>query len=994
MPRRELFTPEERAALLAFPAEEAELIRLATLSRADVAFVRQHRGEHNRLGVAVQLCYLRYPGRVLTPDESPFPPLLGILAARLRIRPAVWDLYARRDETRREHLQELFVRLGVRPFDGADYRASVSELLPLAMQTTQALVLARSLIEQLRARQVALPPVRVIEKLCAAVLTRAARLTFRRLTDPLTGEHRAALDGLLTVQPELAISRLAWLRQPPGAPSANAVLAHLSRLQALRDLNLPAGLGRDVHQNRLLRLAREGGQSAVYQLQDLEPQRRYATLAAILLEASATLTDQILELHDRLIGTFFSKARHKHERAFMADGRALNEKVRLYAKVGAALIAAKDSREDPFSAIESVLPWPQFLASVAEAETLSRDEAFDPLALLGDYFSTLRKYAPRFLELFTFRGAPSARGLLAAIETLRTMNASGARKVPADAPLGFVPARWARSVGVGAEIDRRYYELCALSELKNRLRAGDVSVPGSRQFQDFEDYLLPVSVFTATQRDSRLELAVPTIATDYLSQRLTALRGALDETAALAAADALPEAKVGERGLRLAPIEDDTPPEAKRLKAQLYGLLPQVKITDLLLEVDGWCHFTRHFTHLKSGDPAGDRALLLTAVLADAFNLGLEKMAAACPGTSLAKLAWLVAWHIRDEGYSRALAELVDAQHRLPLADLWGEGTTSSSDGQRFRTGGHGGGAGHRNAKYGSEPGVLFYTHLSDQYAPFHTKVINANVRDATHVLDGLLYHESQLRIEEHYTDTAGFTDQVFALCHLLGFRFAPRIADLAEKRLYVPGKAADWPALAPLIGGSVNVRLIEQQFGEVLRLAASIRHGTVTASLILGKLSAYPRQNSLAVTLRELGRIERSLFMLQYIRDPALRRRISAGLAKGEARNALARAVFFHRLGEIRDRSYENQRYRASGLNLVTAAIVLWNTVYLERAVAALRAVQPIDDDLLRHAAPLGWNHIALTGDYSWHANKRVAKGGFRPLRRLRPAESMGRAP
>jgi TnpA family transposase len=95
------------------------------------------------------------------------------------------------------------------------------------------------------------------------------------------------------------------------------------------------------------------------------------------------------------------------------------------------------------------------------------------------------------------------------------------------------------------------------------------------------------------------------------------------------------------------------------------------------------------------------------------------------------------------------------------------------------------------NARYGNDPSVTFYTHVSDQYAPFHTKVINATVRDATHVLDGLLYHESDLRIEEHYTDTAGFTDHVFALCHLLGFRFAPRIRDLADKRLYVPGKAA-----------------------------------------------------------------------------------------------------------------------------------------------------------------------------------------------------------
>jgi TnpA family transposase len=155
-----------------------------------------------------------------------------------------------------------------------------------------------------------------------------------------------------------------------------------------------------------------------------------------------------------------------------------------------------------------------------------------------------------------------------------------------------------------------------------------------------------------------------------------------------------------------------------------------------------------------------------------------------------------------------------------------------------------------------------------------------------------------------------------------------------------------------------------------------------VTASLILRKLGAYPRQNSLAVGLREIGRIERTLFTLKWLRDPVLRRRVSAGLNKGEARNSLARAVFFYRLGEIRDRSYDNQRYRASGLNLVVAAITLWNTVYLERAIAALRQHEDIEEGLLPHVAPIGWNHINLTGDYVWHANKRVAKGRFRPLR------------
>ena len=164
----------------------------------------------------------------------------------------------------------------------------------------------------------------------------------------------------------------------------------------------------------------------------------------------------------------------------------------------------------------------------------------------------------------------------------------------------------------------------------------------------------------------------------------------------------------------------------------------------------------------------------------------------------------------------------------------------------------------------------------------------------------------------------------------LLGFRFAPRIRDLADTKLYVPNSDADYAGLKPMLGGTLNIRQIRTHWDEILRLAASIKQGTVTASLMLRKLGSYPRQNGLAVALRELGRIERTLFVLDWLQSVELRRRVQVGLNKGESRNALARAVFFNRLGEIRDRSFEQQRYRASGLNLVTAAIVLWNTVYL----------------------------------------------------------------
>ncbi|MFM2045105.1 MAG: hypothetical protein RLY86_3681 [Pseudomonadota bacterium] len=200
-------------------------------------------------------------------------------------------------------------------------------------------------------------------------------------------------------------------------------------------------------------------------------------------------------------------------------------------------------------------------------------------------------------------------------------------------------------------------------------------------------------------------------------------------------------------------------------------------------------------------------------------------------------------------------------------------------------------------------------------------------------------------------------------------------------------GPAAAWPTLAPFIAGRVDEALVRAHWDDLLRLATSVRTGTVPASLVLKRLGSYPRQNGLALALREVGRIERTLFTLEWLQNPALRRQATVELNKGESRNGLARAVCFHRLGRIRDRTPENQQHRAGGLNLVVAAIILWNTVYMGRAIDALRAGgERIPDELLGHLAPLGWQHINLTGDYLWGADQVAGTSGYRPL--CAPAE------
>jgi len=557
-------------------------------------------------------------------------------------------------------------------------------------------------------------------------------------------------------------------------------------------------------------------------------------------------------------------------------------------------------------------------------------------------------------------------------------------------------------------IDRRFYEMGLLCELKNALRSGDIWVRGSRSFRKFDEYLMSDAQFWQYQSQDSLDGHLPTDdsreqepkastkswplpvdreAEHFLAGKIQSLTAQMQQVDALAGQGALPEATLSQNGLKVAPLKEAVPPAAPQLMQALAALLPRVKITDLLLEVESWTGFLRHFVHLKTAVPSPNTPLLLSALLADGLNLGLTKMAAATPELSFNQLSWLYSWHIREDTYRAARAHLVDAQSEQSLAAAWGQGKTSSSDGQRFRAGAAAARSGTINPKYGSEAGHLFYTHISDQYSPFHSQVISTNVRDATYVLDGMLGHQSQLPLQEHYTDTAGFTDHVFALMHLLGFQFAPRIRDLADKKLilppgYVPG------ALAPMCAGIINLKLIQTQWDQILRLALSIQQGHVTASLLLKKLGAYPRQNALATALREVGRIERTLFTLQWLQDTDLRRRVQVGLNKGEARNALARAVFFHRLGEVRDRSFENQSHRASGLALLTAAITLWNTVYLARALDAYqKSGHQVDANCLAHLSPLGWEHINLTGDYSWNPQQQPKPGQFRPLRFTRTA-------
>ena len=547
------------------------------------------------------------------------------------------------------------------------------------------------------------------------------------------------------------------------------------------------------------------------------------------------------------------------------------------------------------------------------------------------------------------------------------------------APIGHIEPRWRKHVFQGPAIDRPYYELATYFGLASALGCGDIWAPASRLHRAIEELIGPVP--TPTVVAPGIVSRRPS-AEGYLEERSVMLDAALRATAH-GIATKRPALFDGAR-LRFpkppASGEDDP---THGLAARTYRLMPKVRVTDLLEEVDNWTGFGAHFGHVSTGLPPKERRALLATLIAEATNLGLSRMADVCGVASRRALLRMLTWHLREETFRSALACLTNAIHAEPLAAWFGEGWRANADGQAYYLGGPGEAGGSVNAHYGRDPMVKIYTTVTDRYAPLGQTLIAGTASEAVHALDALLGHESDTEIRALHTDGGGVSDMVFAVTHLLGLDFEPRIPRLSDRRLYAFESPARYGALAPLFGQRLSRELIATYWDEIGRVVEAIRDRTVTPSLILKKLSGYRQQNGLAAALREVGRIERTLFTLRWFESPALRNLVTAELNKGEALNTLRRAVALHRLGRFRDRSHENQSSRAAALNLVVAAIVLFNCRYLDRVLDALRSGGArIDPAHVAHLSPLGWDHINLTGDYVWSDSIDRDPDGFLPLR------------
>ena len=432
----------------------------------------------------------------------------------------------------------------------------------------------------------------------------------------------------------------------------------------------------------------------------------------------------------------------------------------------------------------------------------------------------------------------------------------------------------------------------------------------------------------------------------------------------------------------------ETPATLTFLSEQIAGLLPRVDLTELILEIHARTSFLDEFTHVsESTARADDLPISLCAVLlAEACNIGLEPLIKHhIPALTRHRLSWVKQNYIRAETLAKANARLVDYQSTIPLAKKWGGGDVASADGMRFVTSVRTVNAGPNRKYFGSNKGITWYNFISDQFSGFHGIVVPGTLRDSIFILEGLLEQQTGLNPTEIMTDTAGASDIIFGLFWLLGYQFSPRLADAGAAIFWRIDKEADYGVLNDLARGFANTQRIEQNWDDMLRIAGSLKLGTVQASELIRSLLKSDKPSSLAKAIIEVGRINKTLYLLNYIDDEDYRRRILTQLNRGEGRHSVARVICHGQRGEIRKRYREGQEDQLGALGLVTNAVVLWNTIYMDAARDFLKQKSNLirEEDEAR-LSPLQYGHINVLGHYSFVLSEKIMQGELRPLNQL----------
>ena len=949
-----------------------QLVQVANLSEADLAVINACRRPQNRLGFAYQLVFVRLFNHF--PAQVPFEPLDDIvtyLSLQLDIPADVIAQYQKRRQTIAEHRRHIQEYLQLKPFhpEGVPLLAGFLYQEALQIEPTDSLLVKATAF--LRDHHILNPAQDTLRRLIYEQRKKARTAIFAAIDAQLSADLKQRLDALLCTG-EQTLSPFHHIKETPQKPSEagmKRLAAQLDLIEQTGALQVDLGWLNNNYQRHLSRYALN---CDAHKLRELTPRHRYASLVCFLQDAYQDVIDYTFDRYAKALTRVHSQAETTVDDYNRSKRNVIRSCLAHHRKLCRELLAVAEGTTG-INALWKQFPAADLQAQIAEAEALLSGRYSSSLTIVADRFGYLRKLAKPLLEKLTFAVADTGnQSLLDAMQLSLELINGTRRSIPAGTPLDFLPKAVQKAVVEHDQINRRKYEAAVFTAIRDHVKCGNLAIKGSKRFGKLDDLFIAAAQWEPMQDAFFRQTKLPRHANDAAGYLTDRLQQAFDYFLEQEPHNAF--AKVGKAGWVLSTdaaetLRQEQKQQLETLTQWLASHMRTIKLPDLLIEVDNDLHFTDPFL------PAGRRkertaeniCAVLTTILAYGCNVGPHTMAEMIAGVSYQQIKHLFDWQVTEGAQRRALADVVNGIAGIEVTKTWGEGKTSGSDGQRY---GYRRKTLHRTFSHKfNDFAIEFYTFVADNYAPFYNLAKESTERDSSKVLDGHLYNVSDLDIEEHYTDTHGYTEINFAAFAWIGITFSPRIKNSKHQWLYKIDENKDYGSLEPLIASAahtIKMGYIVDNWDRMAQFYASFEAGHVTASTAIKRLGGFTAKNHFYQANVQLGRVLKTEHILYWMADPAKRKRTRKGLLKVEQIHQLARDITYGNRGRLKGKTLEEITSSGNCTTLIMAAIIYWQAKEISRIVKAHDPEEAgIDLSLLAHISPVGWSNVILYGEY-----------------------------
>ena len=658
-----LLTDHERKTFSAIPSDPDEPIlrRYFVLRREDERLIRQARGPHNKLGLAHQLGWLRWLGRQPSLEEARACPttITMYLGDQLNIRPDQFKTYPHDRDTWDNHRGLVRRHLGWRECGEVERQRLLIWLIEQAKEHDKPRGLLQDAVAFLRRESIVRPGLTTLERLIAQARTEAQGQIERDIHQRLLRPQLRELDALIATTGVGEPSRLTILLAPPPNATATSLNGILTKIQSLRAIGVEELDLSGLNPNRRKVLAREAERLTAFELRRLPPARRYTLLACAVWELLRRLNDEAVITHGQLLREMLQRSAGRRNKELLQKRSTINQAFKLLASIGEKLndptIADADLRRQ---IVPGLITQNNLETLLKDCQALIEPSEHNDLLYLNASYSTLRRFAPKFLATLSLRATERGLPDWKAIEFARQLEEDRQAKF-IDPPMEIVPYKWRTLMTASnGQINRRLWEIALHLQLAESLKAGDIWVEHSGDFTPLEqDLNLPAEQV----RDFQARNAHLISAQVFLRQRLAQYHETLRRANDLW--PQLDDVRFEGDKLILSPLTAlDEPEGTGAARSRLYGLMPKRKIAQLLREVQNWTDFLEPLREAAGDDVRVDHFddRLLAVVLAEGCNIGLANMADSTPGVSYMQLARIANRCLAPEHIERAIAKVID----------------------------------------------------------------------------------------------------------------------------------------------------------------------------------------------------------------------------------------------------------------------------------------------------------------------------------------------